>query len=120
MNHVKLLLSFFLTLIVIYIVNMQVFSLFIPAVCVTSSILLKTLVFALILFIFVYTHKYPVSFGLLLAGGFFALVELSVSGCIRDYITFFHLFKFNVSDLFITLGSAGVFVSLLKDLMRRR
>lgn len=120
MNYVKLLLSFFLTLIVIYIANTQVFSLYIPAVCVTSSLVLKTLVFSLIFFIFVYTNKYPVSFGLLLAGGFFGLVELSVSDCIRDYIAFFQLFKFNASDLFITLGAVGIFVSLLKDLMRRR
>ncbi len=120
MNYVKLLLSFFFTLIVVYIVNTQVFSLYVPAVCVTSSIMVKTLVFTLTLFIFVYTNKYPVSFGLLLAGGFFGIVELSVSGCIRDYINFFLLFKFNVSDLFIALGAVGIFVSLVKDLMRRR
>ncbi len=120
MNHLKLLLSFFITLVVIYILNTLTFGLYIPVVCVASSILLKTLVFTLILFIFTYTNKYPVSFGLLLAGGFFGIVELSVSGCIRDYINFFHFFKFNVSDFFITLGAIGIFVSLAKDLMRRR
>ena len=54
---------------------------------------------------------------LILSGSIFIILESSVNSCVKDYWSFFGLFKFNICDLAITIG---VVLVLFDQLVNKR
>ncbi len=50
--------------------------------------------------------------GLVLGGGLMNFAERLVFGCVSDYINFFDLFKFNLSDVAIVVGVVGMVIRI--------
>lgn len=47
-------------------------------------------------------------------GGSLNLLEWFDKGCVKDYVNFFNLFKFNFYDALVTLGVILVAISICK------
>ncbi|HOA18301.1 MAG TPA: signal peptidase II [bacterium] len=77
--------------------------------------------FVLILFSFIflkYVKKTRIGhLGLLIMifGSLFNIYERYTTGCIKDYISFFNLFYFNIRDAAITLGIMLISISIWKE-----
>lgn len=107
-------LSMFLTLVVVYLVNGILFTAGIHALCVPILLPLRVVIISVLVGYFYMTQERPILFGMLLGSAIYLLIEASVLGCVRDYFNFAHLFKFNISDVIITLSSVGIATSGLK------
>lgn len=51
---------------------------------------------------------------LIILGGFLNIFERVYTGCVRDYINFFGLFRFNLFDLLVTSGAFLLIYELWK------
>jgi len=55
-----------------------------------------------------------VSLSLIAVGGIINIAERIITGCIRDYFSFFGLFNFNVADLVMDIGIVLTFYIIWK------
>lgn len=51
---------------------------------------------------------------LILLGGLSNLYEWVKIGCVRDYLNFFSMFKFNIADILVILGVVFVLINIWK------
>lgn len=84
------------------------------AVCVEINVIGRVLVLCLVILAFLMLRLSPALFGVLVAAATYLIIEASVLGCVRDYFIFFSMFKFNISDLLITLSTVGILLSGIK------
>ncbi len=82
-----------------------------------GSILLPTLVVLLIFWQLTKEKKAEPNFGLSLifAGGISNLADRVIFGCVRDFIPFINLSRFNLADLAITFGVLFIVYDTAKD-----
>lgn len=107
-------LSIFLTLVVVYVANELMFAAGTHALCVPILTPLRVIIICVLVGYFYTTQERPLLFGMLIGAATYLLIEDSVLGCVRDYFNFVGLFKFNISDVLITLSSVGIVASGLK------
>ncbi|OGC80448.1 hypothetical protein A3K01_02855 [candidate division WWE3 bacterium RIFOXYD1_FULL_43_17] len=53
-------------------------------------------------------------FALIILGGLLNIFERVYTGCVRDYVNFFGLFRFNLFDLLVTSGAILLIYELWK------
>ena len=104
----------FLTLVVVYLVSGILFTAGVHALCVPILVPLRVIIISVLVGYFYMTQEHPTLFGMLIGSAVYLLIEASVLGCVRDYFNFADLFKFNISDVLITLSSVGIATSGLK------
>jgi lipoprotein signal peptidase len=110
-------LTFFVSLIILYFFSEVALFKGTSIVCTQVSLTIRILAFiglsCVLLFWGLKTSLAQLSAGLILSGGYLIITELFIRGCVNDYWSFLGFFRFNLSDLFIFVGTLIYLFDLL-------